>query len=464
MTKATLGFYGGVDAVTGSNFLFDLPAEAGAKAGVRGKRILIDCGLFQGEHFADERNREDFLYDPSSIDILLVTHAHIDHIGRIPKLVRSGFRGVIYSTPPTKALAEIMLLDTVRILAHEATATGTMPLYEEGDVRQTMELWDVHEYYERFALAPGLDCEFRDAGHMLGSAMLFLSLHGTTMVFTGDLGNTPSPLLRDTDSIEGATYLLMESVYGNRNHEGTVERKETLRRLIEHTAASQSTLIVPVFTIERTQELLFELNDLIERHHLHPVPVFVDSPLAIKATEIYRRSNKYFNEKANGFIRKGDDIFRFPRLSFTESKEDSRGIWETKGPKVIMGGAGMLNGGRIVHHVKHYAHDPKATILFVGYQAAGTAGRKLIEGIRDVRLFGEETHVACNIEVLNGYSGHKDMDHLLEFVETGAATLKKVFVTIGEPKSSMFLAQRIRDYIGLDAVVPSPGDKIDLEF
>ncbi|MDO8521081.1 MAG: MBL fold metallo-hydrolase [bacterium] len=452
--KATIGFFGGVDAVTGSNFLF----EAG------GKRILIDCGLFQGERFADERNREDFGFDPKSIDVLLVTHAHIDHIGRIPKLVRDGFRGVIYSTPPTHELAEIMLLDTVRILAHEATANGVSPLYEEREVRDTLQLWKSAEYHVPFSLAPDLTCEFRDAGHMLGSAMMFLKFHGTTLVMTGDLGNSPTPLLCDTEPVTGTTYLLMESVYGNRNHEGIEERKGTLRRLIEDTTKGNGTLIIPVFTIERAQELLFEMNDLIERHHLHPIPVFVDSPLAIKATEIYRRNTKYFNTTAKGFVAHGDDVFRFPRLTYTESKEDSRGIWETKGPKVIMGGAGMLNGGRIVHHVKHYANDPKATILFVGYQAAGTAGRRLIEGERTVRLFGEETHVSAKIEVLNGYSGHKDMDHLLDFVETGSATLKKVFVAIGEPKAAMFLAQRIRDYLGLDAVVPQAGTTVGLEF
>ena len=276
--------------------------------------------------------------------------------------------------------------------------------------------------------------------------------------------NSPTPLLRDTEPVTGATYLLMESVYGNRNHEGIEERKNTLRKLIEDTAKSGGTLIIPIFTIERIQEILFEMNDLIERHHLHPLPVFVDSPLAIKATEVYRKNTKYFNATAKGYIAHGDDVFNFPRLSFTETKHESENIWFTKGPKVIMGGAGMLNGGRIVHHVKHYANDPNTTILFVGYQAAGTAGRRLIEGERTVKLYGESVTILAKIEVLNGYSGHKDMDHLLEFVETGAATLKKVFVTIGEPKSSMFLAQRIRDYIGLDAVVPSPGDKIDLEF
>ena len=454
MNTAKVGFFGGVDAVTGSNFMF----EAG------GKRMLIDCGLFQGEKFADDRNHEKFAFDPQSIDVLLVTHSHIDHIGRIPKLVRDGFRGKICSTPPTHALAEIMLMDTVRILQHEATATGISPLYEEREVRDALRLWEEREYHEPFPLAPNLTCEFRDAGHMLGSAMMFLNFHGTTMVMTGDLGNSPTPLLRDTESIAGTTYLLMESVYGNRNHEGIDERKNTLRKLIEDTTKNNGTLIVPIFTIERVQEILFEMNDLIERHHLHPIPVFVDSPLAIKATEIYRENTKYFNTKAQGFIAHGDDVFRFPRLSFIESKQDSQNIWETKGPKVIMGGAGMLNGGRIVHHVRHYANDSRATILFVGYQAAGTAGRRLIEGERTVKLFGEETHVFAKIEVLNGYSGHKDMDHLLEFVETGADTLKKVFVAIGEPKAAMFLAQRIHDYLGLDAVVPLGGSTVELPF
>ncbi|MEK7118779.1 MAG: MBL fold metallo-hydrolase, partial [Patescibacteria group bacterium] len=338
------------------------------------------------------------------------------------------------------------------------------PLYEEREVRDALRLWESVEYHAPFSLAPALTCEFRDAGHMLGSAMMFLSYHGTTMVMTGDLGNSPTPLLRDTESIAGATYLLVESVYGNRNHEGIEERKDTLRKLIEETARHGSALIIPVFTIERAQELLFEMNDLIERHHLHPIPVFVDSPLAIKATEIYRRNSKYFNKEAKGYVVHGDDVFRFPRLTFTESKEDSLGIWDVKGPKVIMGGAGMLNGGRIVHHVKHYANDPHATILFVGYQAAGTAGRRLIEGERTVKLYGENVTVSAKVEVLNGYSGHKDMDHLLAFVETGADTLKKVFVAIGEPKAAMFFAQRIRDYLGLDAVVPRPNSTVELEF
>ncbi|OGZ06337.1 MAG: hypothetical protein A2845_00875 [Candidatus Lloydbacteria bacterium RIFCSPHIGHO2_01_FULL_49_22] len=452
--QAKVGFFGGVDSVTGSNFLFEAD----------GKRILIDCGLYQGEKYADDRNREEFGFDPKSIDILLVTHAHIDHIGRIPKLVREGFSGKIYSTPPTEELTEIMLLDTTRILAHEAIVDGREPIYTERDVRDTMKLWTSHEYYASFAITPALSCEFKDAGHILGSAMMFLTWNGTTMVFTGDLGNSPTPLLRDTDSIKGATYLLMESVYGDRNHEGREERKELLRGIITDSIAHGGVLMIPAFSIERTQELLFELNDLVEHHNLPDVKIYLDSPLAIKATEVYRKSDKYFNQNAQHIIKTGDDVFKFPRLYFTETKQESMEIWETKGPKVIMAGSGMANGGRIVHHLKHYLHDSKNVVLLVGYQAAGTPGRKLAEGAKVVRLNGDDVAVKAKVLQLHGYSGHKDMDHLMEFVEGGKDTLKKIFVTIGEPKSSMFLAQRIRDYLGLDAIVPSPKDEHTLEF
>jgi metallo-beta-lactamase family protein len=452
--QAKVGFFGGVDAVTGSNFLFEAD----------GKRVMIDCGLFQGDLFADDRNREDFAFDPTSIDILLVTHAHIDHIGRIPKLVKAGFKGVIYSTPPTEELTELMLLDTTRILAHEAVADGKEPIYTERDVRDTMKLWKSEEYYSPFAITPALTCEFKDAGHILGSAMMFLTLNGTTMVFTGDLGNSPTPLLRDTDSIKGATYLLMESVYGDRNHENRDERKELLRSIITESIAHGGVLLIPAFSLERTQELLFELNDLVEHHGIPDVKIYVDSPLAIKATEVYRRSDKYFNKKTQHIIKSGDDIFKFPRLYFTETKEESMEIWETKGPKVIMAGSGMANGGRIVHHLKHYLGDPKNSVLLVGYQAAGTPGRRLAEGAKSVRLYGDDIAVKAKMYNIHGYSGHKDMDHLLEFVEGGRETLKKIFVAIGEPKSSMFLAQRIRDYLGLDAIVPNPKDEHTLEF
>jgi metallo-beta-lactamase family protein len=256
----------------------------------------------------------------------------------------------------------------------------------------------------------------------------------------------------------------MESVYGDRNHEGREERKEILREAVAHSIATGGVLLIPAFSIERTQELLFELNELVEHHKLPEVKIYVDSPLAIKATEIYKRSDKYFNKETQHIIKSGDDVFKFPRLFFTETKQESMEIWETKGPKVIMAGSGMLNGGRIVHHMKHYAGDPNNAILLSGYQAVGTPGRRISEGERNITINGEHISVKAKVSTLHGYSGHKDMDHLVEFAEKGRETLKKVFVTIGEPKSSMFLAQRLRDYVGLNAVVPQPGDVVDLEF
>ncbi len=452
--KGTIGFFGAVDTVTGSNFMF----ESG------GKKIMIDCGLFQGDLFADDRNREKFGVDPASVDILLVTHAHIDHIGRIPKFVKEGFRGKIYSTPPTHDLSAMMLLDTVNILQHEAVKSGLPPIYEEGDVKETMKHWEVYEYYHSFDLGGGITCEMKDAGHILGSAMMFLTINGSTIVFTGDLGNSPSPLLRDTDSIAGVKYLLMESVYGDRNHEGRDERKEVLKKTIVDTISRGGVLMMPTFSIERTQEFLYEFNEMVEHHQIPDVKIYVDSPLAIKATEVYRKADKYYNKDTQHIIKSGDDIFKFPRLFMTETKQESMGIWETKGPKVIMAGSGMMNGGRIVHHVKHYGTDENNEILLVGYQAVGTPGRKLTEGIRNLHLNGDDITIRAKVSELHGYSGHKDMDHLIEFAAGGKESLKQVFVAIGEPKSAMFLAQRLRDYVGLNATVPEPNTTVDLEF
>ncbi len=452
--KATVNFFGAVDSVTGSNFLFE----------ANGKRIMIDCGLYQGDKFADDRNREKFSFDPASIDVLLVTHAHIDHIGRIPKFVKEGFRGKIFSTPPTHDLSRMMLVDTVTILQHEATHDGKDPIYVESDVRETMDLWESREYYHPFDLGGGITCEMKDAGHILGSAMMFLTINGTTIVFTGDLGNSPSPLLRDTDSIAGATYLLMESVYGDRNHEGRDERRDLLQKTIVDTIKRGGVLMIPAFSIERTQEFLYEFNEMVEHHQIPDVKMYVDSPLAIKATEVYRKSDKYYNKETQHIIRSGDDIFKFPRLFMTEGKHESMGIWETKGPKVIMAGSGMANGGRIVHHIKHYGTDPNNEIMLVGYQAVGTPGRKLSEGIRNLHLNGEDVLIRAKVSSLHGYSGHKDMDHLVEFAAGGKETLKRVFVAIGEPKSAMFLAQRLRDYVGLPAEVPETGKSVELEF
>lgn len=453
MTKpARLTFHGGVGSVTGANFL--LETEAG--------KMLIDCGMIQGRRMCNDENYQDFKYDPTEIDVLLVTHAHIDHIGRIAKLVKDGFTGVIYSTPETRALAEVMLPDATRLAAEEAIACNTKPLYEEKDVQRAFELWQTHPYYEPLSV---LDCTvtFHDAGHILGSAFIEC-VHPVSgkIVFSGDLGNSPTLLLRDTDVVEDADYMVIESVYGDRVHEVAEDRNHVLEDAIEDAANKGGTVLIPAFSIERTQLVLYEINNLVENHSIPKIPVYLDSPLAIKVTDIYRNAIKHFNDETKKQIADGDDIFAFDNLTFVTSARDSQALVDVKGPKIIIAGSGMSHGGRIIHHEKIYLSDPKSTVLIVGYQSPGSLGRQLQDGASEVRIGNEHVAVKARIQTISGFSGHRDVDGLLGFIAPTAKTLKKLFVTMGEPKSSEFLAQRARDYLGVDATVPSLGDSVEL--
>ncbi|MDQ3076885.1 MAG: MBL fold metallo-hydrolase [bacterium] len=454
--KSAITFCSGVGTVTGANFLFEIAS----------KRILIDCGLEQGSELASERNRETFAYDPSTIDILFITHAHTDHIGRIPKLVKDGFKGIIYSTPATLDLAKVMLPDSLHLLGDDARRKGILPLYEQIDVDTTFNLWKTFPYYERLDLGNGISVYAKDSGHILGSAMFEFSLEGShkKVVFTGDLGNSPSLFLRDTDSIEGASYVVMESVYGDRNHELKEERKSKLADIIKDTIARKRTLLIPVFSLERTQDILFEINDLVERNVIGDIKVYVDSPLATKVTEVYKQYSKDFNESARDLVAQGDDIFEFKLLRHTIERKDSEHIEHTENPKIILAGSGMSVGGRILKHEEQFLPDPSATILFVGYQSAGTLGRRILDGDKKVKLQGNNVPVRCEVQSIMGYSSHKDSDRLVEFVATGGSSLKKVFVAMGEPKSALFLVQRIRDYIGVDALHPKQGQRVELEM
>ncbi|MCR4330984.1 MAG: MBL fold metallo-hydrolase [Patescibacteria group bacterium] len=452
-----LTFHGGAGAVTGANFLLE-DKESGAK-------ILVDCGFFQGRKFGEDTNREPFPYDPASIDVLFVTHAHIDHIGRIPKLVRDGFRGVIYSTPETKEIGELMLTDSMGILGKEAAADRLPPIYDREDVEKTMNLWQSVPYHHTpINLKGGFQVTLKDAGHILGSAQVVFMRAGRTLVFTGDLGNSPAPLLRDTEPLGAVQYVVMESVYGDRNHESRADRKQMLEDVIEDTIKKGGALVVPAFSLERTQELLFEINDLVEHGRIPAVPVFVDSPLAIKVTRIYKNSNGNFNHNANDVIKSGDDIFNFPRLKFTMETEESKAIKEIPNPKVIIAGSGMSNGGRIIHHEKHYLPDSKSTILLIGYQSVGTMGRALEEGAKNVTIMGDSVPVEARIAKIRGYSAHKDSDALVDFVRTAHDGIERVFVVMGEPKAEMFLAQRLRDYLGINATVPQKDESIEINL
>ncbi len=450
---ARITFCGGVGSVTGANFLLTSGAT----------NMLVDCGMFQGRRMCDDGNYEKFPYEPSSIDALVVTHSHMDHIGRIPKLVKEGFTGTIYSTPETKELARIMLEDGARLLAKEAQACHTNPPYDERDVVEAFTNWQGIPYYTEFSVGD-MRVVLKDAGHVLGSALVVVT-HPTTgvIVFSGDLGNSPSLLLRDTDSIDDARYLIIESVYGDRVHEPEEDRSAHLEDIIETIVKNQGTLLIPAFSLERTQLLLYEINNLVEAKRIPPIPVYLDSPLAIKVTEIYRTATKLFNEETQARIASGDDIFKFNDLSFVVANRESKTLADIPGAKIIIAGSGMSQGGRVIEHERLYLGDPKNILLIVGYQAPGGIGRQLQEGVKEIRIGDERIAVRARIETIRAFSGHRDVNGLIDFVMPTKKTLKKLFVTMGEPKSSQFFAQRVRDYLGIDALYPSLGETITLD-
>jgi metallo-beta-lactamase family protein len=452
--KLKLSFFGGAGEVTGSNFLIE----------GEGKKILIDCGLYQGSKIGDLRNLDPLLYNAAEIDVVFVTHAHIDHIGRIPKLIKDGFRGEIYSTIPTKEIGELSLMDSLGVLGKEAKRDKHPVIYREEDVLRAVKLWKTVNYHEPVKVGENISVVFRDAGHILGSAMVEITYNGKKILFTGDLGNSPAPLLRDTEKVTDADYMVIESVYGDRNHESVDERKKKTEQVIEDTISRGGVLMIPAFSIERTQDLLLEINNLVENKRIPPVSIFLDSPLAINVTKIYRNNQDFFNKEALGIIHGGDDIFNFPGLKLTPTTEESKKIIDYPNPKIIIAGSGMSNGGRIVHHEQNYLGDTRSTLMLIGYQAVGTPGRMLQEGAKRVRVNATEVEVKAKVVSISGYSAHKDGDHLFKFVKGTADTLKKVFVVHGEPKTTMFFVQRLRDYLGLNAMAPQAGESVELDF
>lgn len=448
---AKVTFYGGTGSVTGSNFLLEAD----------GKKILVDCGLTQGIKLADDINWSSFVYDPSEIDILFVSHAHVDHLGRIPKLIHDGFKGHIYSTHPTKALAAPMLEDTTVILSKN-TEFGLDKIYTPENLGKAMHAWQGFDYHFKIRITDRLSAVLYNAGHILGSAMIMFIYNESKILFTGDLGNSPSPLLPDTEIITDVDYLIMESVYGDRNHESRDQRRKFLEETIEDNYKRKGTLIIPTFSLERSQELLFELNTLVEGNRIPVMPIFLDSPLAIKLTEVFKQYKDYFNETAQKAMSTDKHLFNFPGLHETLRTEESKQIAQVPNPKVVIAGSGMSAGGRIVHHERHYLPDPNNTLLLTGYQSVGTPGRLIQEGAKMVRISGEYVPVRSHVVTIYGYSGHKDSDGLLNFVENMQEIVKKVFVVMGEPKSAMFLVQKIRDNLGIEAYAPEPEDSVSL--
>lgn len=452
--KSTLEFHGGAGHVTGANFVLD----------IGGTKLMFECGLAQGGSYALKANYAPFEYDPATIDVLFVTHAHADHIGRIPKLVKDGFSGVIYSTVATRDLAELMFEDALKILTREANKLDIEPLYSKEDIEAAFKLWQTKEYHTDFNVGKDVAVKFLDAGHILGSAMVELERNGKKFVFTGDLGNSPAPLLPDTEAVKGADYMLMESVYGDRNHEDREERIALLKSALLECQKKGGTLLIPAFSMQRTQILIYEINKLVESGEVPEIPVYLDSPLASKVTEVYTRYTKLFNKRVQSEIAAGDDIFEFPKFTIVHDSGESEKVLRAPSPKVIISASGMSMGGRVLMHERVILGDKKNIILFMGYQGVGTLGRRIQDGAGRVEINGKSVRVKAARRTIRGFSAHKDLDNMVEFVSHSAERLKKVFVVMGEPRSSLFLVQRLRDFLEVDAVAPGHREKVEIEF
>jgi len=457
-----LHFCGGAGVVTGANYLL----ETGTS------RILVDCGLFQGPKELEAKNAEKFTYDPKTIEAVIITHSHLDHIGRLPQLIAGGFRGKIFATPPTIDFTRLILEDSVKILMEKAEHAGVVPLFGQQEVEQVMEHFVPVDYYQKTKAVKDISFTYHEAGHILGSAVVEVEVDDKKIIFSGDLGNPPVPLLREPDFLGEADYIILESTYGDRNHEPAATCQEVVENAIEDTVASGGVLMIPSFAMERTQQLLYHLNNLAENHRIPRLPIFIDSPLAIKITQVYKKYPQYYNKEAILNLDSGDDIFKFPGLEFTEASKDSKKINNVPPPKVIIAGSGMSQGGRIMHHELLYLSDPKNILLLITYQAEGTLGRKISEGAKRVEILDREVEIKAKIERLSGYSAHADQQFLMNWVkhfkkthqigQNGGRGLKKIFVVQGEEGSSKTLAGLIRDELGIESYIPRLGETVDL--
>lgn len=470
-------FLGATKTVTGSNFLLE-----GA-----GKKIIIDCGLYQGKALEERENYEDFAYNVHDIDFMLLTHAHIDHSGKIPKLYNDGYRNPIYATKATCDLCSIMLPDSGHIQEMEIewrnrkrTRKGEKelpPLYTAEDAIKCLELFHPIKYDEIIELTPDINVRFNDAGHMLGSAIIeiWVRENGETkkVVFTGDLGNNDIPLLGAPTMIDTADFLVMESTYGGRLHMRNDEKAEIFLNIVAETLDKGGNVVIPSFAVGRTQEILYEINKLKENRDdeefikkyekLMKALVYVDSPLAISATEIFRQNTDLFDEDVRKRIESGDNPLEFPGLHFTRTAEESRALNESTTPAIIISASGMCEVGRIKHHLKHNLWDPKNTILFVGYQAPGTLGAKIVGGDKMVRIFGEEVAVNARIEYIEGYSGHADQEWLLNFIYSFINKPKHIFLIHGEPEGQKILKDKILETTDIPVTIPDYGETYELD-
>jgi metallo-beta-lactamase family protein len=446
-----LKFLGAAGTVTGSNFLLEARD---------GTQIMVDCGLQQGGYYAEKTNFEPFAFDAKNIKAVFITHAHLDHIGRIPKLIHEGFVGKVYSSAPTRDFAEIMLLDSQHIVGAEAEREGKENFYTTENLEKLVRVWTPVQYHEEVVIGP-FSVTLYDAGHILGSSFIAIEADGKRVVFSGDLGNSPAPIIKPTEPLVDADYCVMESTYGNRIHEDASKREGELEDAIEDTVRNKGVLLIPAFAMERTQELLMHMNNLVEQGRVPRVPIFLDSPLAIHVTELFKKYRNYFNDadRKQSYI---DDMFNFKGLRFTLTTEESKEINSVPAPKIIIAGSGMSQGGRILHHEARYLSGENNMILFIGYQAQNSLGRKIQDGAESVFIHGQEVKVRCKKKTISSYSAHADQPHLLAWLRPSRATLKRVFLVHGEQESAEVLGQKIRDELAIDARVPALGDEVEL--
>lgn len=426
-------------------------------------RLLVDCGMFQGSAYNDAKNFREFGFDTNDVDAVAITHTHLDHVGRLPKLVKEGFRKTIYLTKPTKELARIVLADAEKIMEEEFEREYRPKLYERTHMERACELMRGVDY-SRWVTVGDLRFRFRDAGHVFGSAFVEVEQRGgARVVFSGDIGNIDVPILRPTAQIGSSDAVFIESTYGDRIHEDERTRMNTLRQAVLTTVKNGGVLIVPAFAVERTQDLLYFMNHLVEEGSMHPVNTYLDSPMAIRVAEVMKHYPEYYDRDALRLVSVGDDFFDFPGLRTTMTKEESKSINEAPKPKIIIAGAGMMNGGRIQHHLIRYLSDRKTTVLIIGYQAEGTLGRKLYNGEKRVRILGESVDVRASIISIGAFSAHGDQRKLVNWIKHGKTPAKRVYCTHGEEHAAVALATRINEELGIPADVPRFEETVAVE-
>ena len=457
-----LRFLGGAGTVTGSKHLLTVDR----------RRVLLDCGLFQGLKNLRLRNWQPFPFDVNAIDAVVLSHAHIDHSGALPLLVRRGFRGPIYCTPGTEALLQIMLLDAAHLQEEEAEFRNrhgyskhhpALPLYTSADAEAVLGLTQARPYGERFAVTDGVTTTFRRAGHILGSATVDVELADRSprhLVFSGDLGRWSRPILRDPEYVRTADVLLVESTYGDRSHSPAPDRE--LARVVREAAARGGALIVPAFAVGRAQELIWALRQLEEADAIPSLPVFVDSPMAINVTDIYCQHPEDHNLDMKLLMDERRCPLCCKQYHLARTAEESKALNDRRGPLIIISASGMATGGRVLHHLKARLPDPHTTVLLPGFQAAGTRGRALAEGAREIRIHGQPLHVRATIEQLDGYSAHADRDELLRWLRGFERPPKTTYVVHGEPSASQALAAVISSQLGWNSVVAKDGAEVTL--